>query len=158
MKEKISEQSRKSCLVVVMEITCCIFLCCPRQPKYEETCNNCENTNIKEMHFWWETCHKHFGFLLYISVMLMLSLFRVQPKQHKMPKIMTVTNYEMIHLFNGCKKNRAFINLHPKYFKSSNHLGLNCNFVQENYLNPMWRPNIFHKKSYTNTEKLLNWL
>lgn len=31
----------KDVRLVVMEITCCILPCCPRQPKYEKTCNNC---------------------------------------------------------------------------------------------------------------------
>lgn len=37
--QRISEQKRKAWLRW-FRFTCCILLCCPRQPKYEKTCNN----------------------------------------------------------------------------------------------------------------------
>lgn len=97
---------------VVTEITCCILPCCPRQPKYEKTCNNCKNRETNT--FLMEGCDMHalfflfaaqldfslgrvestrigdFGFVLYTSVMLMLTCadcnLKESPKSTQHPK------------------------------------------------------------------------
>ena len=85
--------------------TCCILPCCPRQPKYEKTCNNCKTTKKQKIHFWWcvffSCCclwcvHclisaggglSQSGFhVLYTNAMLMLKLSR---KQHTILKLVT---------------------------------------------------------------------